>query len=128
MIHMHTLEERFEYLKLGGVVGQETFGVERWLNQQFYMSREWRQTRDHILLRDGGCDLGIPGFEIHNRPYVHHLNPLTPADLIHGTPALHHPENLILTTHRTHNAIHYGDERQLPRPFTERSPGDTKLW
>lgn len=125
---MTTLLERYEYLRLGGTPGQETFGMERWLNQQFYMSREWRDIRNHIQVRDGGADLGIPGFEIHVRPYVHHLNPMTPADLVNRNPAILDPENLILTTHRTHNAIHYGTEEQLPRPFVERTPGDTTLW
>lgn len=125
---MQTLEERFEYLRLNGVVGRETFGHERWLNQQFYMSYEWREIRRFVLIRDNGCDLGIPGYEIHNRPYVHHLNPMTATDIIHGDPRNTDPEFLILTTHQTHNAIHYGDERQLPRPFVDRRPGDTKLW
>ena len=125
---LETLEERYDYLRLGGTPGQETFGMERWLNQQFYMSRDWKQIRDHIQLRDQGCDLGIPGYEIHNRPYVHHLNPMTPADLVNNNPAILDPENLILTTHRTHNAIHYGTRAQLPLPFIERRPGDTKLW
>ena len=128
MIGMTTLEERFRYLSLEGVVGQETFGLDRWINQQFYMSRDWQETRRFVMIRDNGCDLGIPGYEIHNRPVVHHLNPMTPRDIVHADPRNLDPEFLILTTHRTHNAIHYGDEKQLPRPFVDRRPGDTKLW
>lgn len=128
LIGLDTLEARYNYLRLGGVPAQETFGAERWLNQQFYVSREWKEIRDHIQIRDMGCDLGIPGFEIHDRPYVHHLNPMTPHDLRVHNPAILDPENLILTTHRTHNAIHYGTEKQLPRPFVERRPGDTLPW
>lgn len=126
--HLRTLEERFHYLKLGGHVGHETFGHDRWINQNFYMSRDWREIRDFVLIRDNGCDLGVPGFEIHDRPVVHHMNPMNAADIVHGDPRNTDPEFLILTTHRTHNAIHYGDEKQLPRPFVERTPGDTKLW
>ena len=125
---LHTLEERYNYLRLGGVPGQETFGLDRWINQNFYMSRDWKQVRDHVLIRDQGCDLGIPGFEIHVRPVIHHMNPMVANDIVEGDPRIIDPEFLITTTHKTHNAIHYGDERQLPRPFVERTPGDTKLW
>lgn len=125
---LHTLEERYEYLKLEGVVAYETFGHDRWINQQFYMSRDWTDIRRFVLIRDQGCDLGIPGYEIHNRPVVHHMNPMNARDIVHGDPRNLDPEFLILTTHQTHNAIHYGDEKQLPRRFVERSPGDTKLW
>lgn len=125
---LETLEERFAYLKLSGSVGRETFGHDRWLNQQFYMSPEWVEVRRYVQIRDNGCDLGVPGYEIYNRPVVHHMNPMRPQDLIESDPRNSDPEFLILTTHRTHNAIHYGDEKQLPRPFVERTPGDTKLW
>lgn len=125
---LQTLEERFRYLALRGSVGQSTFGFERYVNQQFYTSRQWRQVRHHVIARDLGCDLGIEGYEIHERVYIHHMNPMTVADIEHGDADILNPEFLISTTHRTHNAIHYGDERQLPRPIVERRPGDTMLW
>lgn len=125
---LETFEERFKYLSLQGQVGDSTFGWDRWMNQDFYASREWRHIRNHVIARDEGCDLGIPGYEIHDRIYIHHMNPMTAADLIHGNEAIIDPEFLITTTHRTHNAIHYGDERLLPRPLVERRRGDTKLW
>ncbi|AOZ64868.1 HNH endonuclease [Streptomyces phage Jaylociraptor] len=109
-------------------MGQATFGFDRWVNQGFYTSREWRQARDRIIVRDEGCDLGIEGYEIHDRVYIHHINPITLYQLESGDPCLVDPDNLITVTHRTHNAIHYGDERLLPRPLVARQPGDTKLW
>uniref|UniRef100_A0AAU7GX26 HNH endonuclease n=1 Tax=Streptomyces phage Scarif TaxID=3158858 RepID=A0AAU7GX26_9CAUD len=125
---LETFEERFRYLALRGNVGESTFGFNRWVNQGFYTSREWRQTRDKIIVRDNGCDLGIDGYEIHSGLYIHHLNPITLEQIESGDDCLLDPENLITVTHRTHNAIHYGDERLLPRPLVERRPGDTKLW
>lgn len=123
-----TFEERYEYLALRGEVGKATFGFDRWLNQNFYRSYEWHQARDYVVYRDNGCDLGIPGHEIHNRLMVHHMNPITPEDLAHGEAWILDPEYLITTTHRTHNAIHYGDDSLLPKPVIERRPGDTRLW
>ncbi|QNN99478.1 HNH endonuclease [Streptomyces phage TieDye] len=123
-----TFVERFRYLALRGNVGQATFGFDRWVNQGFYTSREWRQARDRIIVRDEGCDLGLEGYEIHDRVYIHHINPITLQQLESGDPCLVDPDNLITVTHRTHNAIHYGDERLLPRPLVARQPGDTKLW
>lgn len=123
-----TFEDRYEYLNLKGVVGQETFGFERYMNQQFYRSKEWRDLRHHIIARDEGCDLGIPGYEIFDRPIVHHMNPMTSQDLIHGDSDILNPEYLILVTHQTHNAIHYGDASRLAQPLVERQPGDTRLW
>jgi hypothetical protein len=125
---LDTLEDRFKYLELGGQVGRSTFGFDRYLNQQFYTSREWRQVRDHIIVRDNGCDLGVEGYDIHSRLYIHHLNPLTVGEIQNADDSLLDPENLIVTCHQTHNAIHYGDERLLPRPLVDRQPGDTKLW
>jgi hypothetical protein len=125
---LETFEDRFKYLSLRGQVGDSTFGWDRWMNQEFYASREWRQIRNHVIARDNGCDLGVPGYEIHDRIYIHHMNPMTTQDLIHGNDAIVDPEFLITTTHRTHNAIHFGDERLLPRPLVERRRGDTKLW
>jgi hypothetical protein len=123
-----THRERYGYLKLGGSVGQETFGFERWMNQEFYRSQEWRHVRNLVIIRDNGCDLGIDGYEIHDRVYVHHMNPLTQADIVHGDESMLDPEFLICVSHRTHNAIHYGDEKLLPQPMVDRKPGDTKLW
>lgn len=120
--------DRFRYLQLRGDVGASTFGFDRYMNQQFYRSREWRQLRQHVIARDQGCDLGLDGYEIFDRIYIHHMNPMTVEDIEHGNESILDPEFLISTTHKTHNAIHYGDERLLPQPIVERRPGDTKLW
>ena len=125
---LETLEERFEYLVLRGTVGQDTFGFDRYINQQFYRSREWKLVRYEVIARDNGCDLGIAGYEIHDRIYIHHMNPMSPEDIAHGAPEILDPEFLITTTHQTHNAIHYGAASLLARPPVERQPGDTKLW
>lgn len=128
LLRRDTLEERFEYLALGGRVGQETFGFDRYLNQQFYTSRQWRQVRNHVIARDIGRDLAVDGHEIHERIYIHHMNPMTVEDIVSGDPRILDPEFLISVTHRTHNAIHYGDRGLLPKALVERSPGDTMLW
>lgn len=125
---LETYEERFQYLSLRGRVGAETFGFDRFMNQMFYRSSEWKRIRQQVIARDEGCDMGVPGFEIYDRIYIHHMNPMTPDDLKHGNDDVLNPEYLISVTHQTHNAIHYGDERHLPRPLIERRPGDTKLW
>ena len=123
-----TFEERFEYLSLAGNVGERTFGWERYLNQSFYNSAQWRRVRDFIIVRDDGCDLGIKTRQIGDSLYIHHMNPIIPEDLRFGRPSLLDPDNLITVSHRTHNAIHYGDASQLSKPFVERRPGDTKDW
>ena len=123
-----TFEDRFDYLNLVGVVGQSTFGFERHLNQKFYRSAQWRNIRDHIIARDNGRDLGIDGYEIYDRPIIHHMNPMTSQDLIHGNQDVLDPEFLITVTHNTHNAIHYGDRSLLPQPLLERRPNDTIPW
>jgi hypothetical protein len=125
---LETFEERFDYLVLRGVVGMQTFGYDRWLNQRFYHSREWRQAREYAIARDLGCDLGVEGYEIHVDPLVHHMNPLVLEDLIDGRRNALDPEFLITTCKRTHNALHYGDANLLPRPVVARQPGDTRLW
>jgi hypothetical protein len=125
---LDTLEERYKYLALHGEVGRATFGFDRYLNQQFYTSRQWRDIRNHVIARDLGRDLGIEGYEIHNRIYIHHMNPMTVEDITSGDPRILDPEFLISVTHRTHNAIHYGDEGLLPKPPVQRRPGDTTLW
>lgn len=123
-----TLEERFDYLSLGGRVGESTFGFDRWINQQFYRSREWRLIRNHVIARDNGFDLGAEDAPLVGAHLIHHMNPLTLDDIEESTENLLDPEFLITTSLRTHNAIHYGDKRQLPRPFVDRTPGDTRLW
>lgn len=124
-----TFEERYRYLQLGGVVGRETFGFDRYLNQDFYRSALWKRARNLVIARDYACDLGIEGYEIHDRVYVHHMNPMTVDDITQSNEDLIDPEFLICVTHDTHNAIHYGDERLIKRrQFVARQPGDTKLW
>jgi hypothetical protein len=125
---LNTFEDRYEYLRVGGQVGRTIFGFERYLNQNFYRSREWRSTRSVVLARDAGCDLGIPGFEIHDKPIIHHMNPMSIEDIESGNPDILNPEYLITTSHHTHNIIHYGDASQLRQPLVERRPGDTLLW
>ena len=125
---LETFDERFDYLKLGGSVGAATFGSARHLNQKFYMSHEWRSVRDIVIVRDNGCDLGVPGFEIHSRILIHHLNPIEPDDITDWNDWVVNPRNLITTTHTTHNAIHYGDKALLPRVVADRKPGDTRIW
>lgn len=119
--------DRFRYLSLHGSVGRSTFGFDRYLNQKFYTSREWKNIRYEVINRDSGCDLGVPGFEIHSKILIHHINPITVDEIIHSSDVLD-PQYLITTTHRTHNAIHFGDESLLPKKFVERQPGDTRLW
>lgn len=128
MMTRDTFLSRAQYLLLYGGVGQETFGAERYLNQLFYTSWAWKQSRDHIIIRDNGCDLGVLGHEIHDKVFVHHINPITPQQLKDEDPVLYDPENLILVSHNTHNAIHYGDIAMLPQPLVERKPGDHLLW
>lgn len=125
---LETFEERYRYLALNGRVGDPTFGFDRYINQRFYTSQQWRKLRYYIIDRDQGCDLGVEGYDIHTKLVIHHMNPMTVDDIMHGDDSILDPEFLITTTHQTHNAIHYGDERQLPRPFVPRRPGDTKLW
>lgn len=121
-------EERFEYLKLDGEVGSSTFGFDRWINQRFYSSYEWRRARQIVILRDNGCDLGVPGYEINGDLLIHHINPMVADDIIHGEEWILDPEYLITTTTQTHNAIHFGTEKLLPKTVTARSPNDTRLW
>lgn len=128
LIRFHTFLERYRYLALNGQVGESTFGFNRWKNQAFYTSTEWRQVRQEVIARDNGCDLGMEGYDIHRGLYIHHLNPLTPKQIEDGDPIMLDPANLITVTHKTHNAIHYGDESMLPHPPVVRRPGDTKLW
>lgn len=128
LARLDTFEERFAYLELGGVVGSATFGFDRYINQQFYVSRQWRQVRQHVIARDEGLDLGCEGYEIYDKIIIHHMNPMDAKAIQHGDPDILDPEFLITTTHRTHNAIHYGDSSLLKKPYKERQSGDTKLW
>ena len=129
MITMSEFDDRFRYVKLDGQVGKDTFGFDRYLNQQFYRSKEWKRLRDQIIIRDNGCDLGVPGHEISGKIYIHHLNPLSPEDITKSTEKLFDPDNLVCVSKETHNAIHYGDESILEKnKIVERSPGDTCPW
>lgn len=119
---------RYEYLKIGGELGQATFGYDRPINQEFYHSYAWKSIRDFVIVRDQGRDLGVLGYEIHDKILVHHMNPIRSNDLVNFNESILDPEFLICVSHRTHNAIHYGDQNQLPRALVERIPGDTKLW
>lgn len=123
-----TFEERFEYLKLGGQVGMSTFGFDRHINQSFYHSNQWKSARDEVILRDNGCDLGVFGYEINVEILIHHMNPISVEDIVHGEEWILNPEYLITTTKMTHQAIHYGFEHSYPPIVVARSPNDTKLW
>lgn len=129
LITLPTFEERFQYLKLNGLVGDLTFGYNRYLNQLLYRSPEWRAFRQKVIVRDEGCDLAIPDREIHTRALVHHINPISVEDVINRSPRVFDFDNVITTVQLTHNAIHYGDEDILvsSKPI-ERSKGDTLLW
>ena len=128
LMQLQTFEERYDYLKLGGVVGEDTFGFNRYLNQNFYRSREWKRVRDEVIMRDNGCDLGIDGYEIRGKILIHHMNPITSEDIHRVSDYLLNPEYLICVTHRTHNAIHYGDESLLITEPIARTKNDTCPW
>lgn len=128
LITLPTFEERYRYLRLGGRVGEDTFGFDRYLNQAFYQTEEWRSVRDYVIVRDGGCDLGIEDREIRERILVHHMNPITKEDILRRTEYLLDPEYLICTIKNTHDAIHYGDESLLLLPPVERTRNDTCPW
>lgn len=125
---LETFSERYEYLKLGALVGEQTFGWDRWINQKFYASREWKHIRNHVIARDMGCDLGMPGYEQAGRLYIHHMNPMTAEHIQEGSDLILDPEFLISCTLRTHNAIHYGSADSLAKQWTPRRRGDTKSW
>ena len=125
---LKTFEDRFQYLRLDGIVGEETFGFDRYLNQILYQSDEWKRRRRDIIIRDNGCDLGCEGFEVHGKILIHHINPITVDDIVNRNPKVFDPENLILTSHNTHQAIHYGNEDLLILAPIERSKNDTCPW
>lgn len=128
LISFPTFKERYDYLRLSGKVGEDTFGWERYLNQTFYRSNEWKRIRDEVIIRDNGCDLGVDGYEIQGKIYVHHINPIGARDIADISEFLCNPEYLISTSFDTHQAIHFGDETLLVMDPVERVPGDTKLW
>lgn len=128
LITFPTFEERFKYLQLEGSVGKDTFGYDRYLNQLFYKTAEWKRLRQDLIIRDNGCDLGVEGREIYGRIIIHHLNPITKDDIVRRTEYLLNPDFLICTTHNTHNAIHYGDDSLLITSPVERSKNDTCPW
>lgn len=128
LCQLETFEERYHYLELKGVLGARTFGFDRWINQRFYKSHEWKRVRNHVIVRDNGCDLGIEGYEIYSGLLVHHMNPISLDDIKHGEDWIIDPNFLITTSLQTHNAIHYGDESLLPRGPVVRERGDTTLW
>lgn len=129
LITLNTFEERFEYLKLGGVVGEETFGFDRYLNQMFYQTPEWKAVRNHVIVRDNGCDLAIPDRQINNEKiFIHHMNPITVKDILNRTDLLLNPEYLICTIKNTHNAIHFGNIDLLYKDPIIRFKNDTCPW
>ena len=128
LMTLPTFEERFAYLQLSGVVGKDTFGFDRYINQIFYRSKKWRSIRDQVIIRDNGCDLGVEGYEIYGNILIHHINPITIKDIERESEFLLDPEYLITTTNNTHNAIHYGDASLLPATPIERSKNDTCPW
>jgi len=128
MLEFETFEERYEYLRLGGSIGAATFGSSRWLNQGFYTSKLWRDTRNFVIFRDEGRDLGIEGREINGPITIHHMNPITEDDVVHMTDILLDPKFLICVHYNTHSAIHFGDASLLPQLPIERSPNDTAPW
>ena len=128
LIRLPTFEERFDYLKLDGRVGLETFGHNRYLNQDFYTSYDWKQIRNKIIARDLGRDLGIDGYDLFGSVVVHHINPITIEDILNHSDLVFDPENLITTCFKTHNAIHYGDKKQVVSNWQPRLPNDTCPW
>lgn len=128
LITLPTFKERYKYLRLGGTIGEDTFGFDRYLNQAFYKSREWLDIRDYVIVRDQGCDLGLEGYEIHSRILMHHMNPITKEDILQRSKFLLDPEYLITTVKRTHDAIHYGDDSILMDAPIERTINDTCPW
>ena len=128
LITIPTFEERYNYLKLNGIVGKETFGYDRYLNQLLYRSSDWRSFRDKIIIRDNGCDLACDGFELHSRIIIHHIDPITVEDILNKHPKVFDPENVVSTSHNTHLAIHYGDKNLISIGPINRYKNDTCPW
>lgn len=128
LIAIPTFEERFEYLRLKGSVGKDTFGYDRYLNQVLYRSPEWKRLRNQIIIRDGGCDLACDGYDIYGKVLIHHLNPITVEDVLARSRKVFDPDNLVCISHNTHNAIHYGDVDLLATGPIIRTKNDTCPW
>lgn len=128
LITLPTFEERFEYLQLNGTVGKDTFGFDRYLNQNFYRSTAWKRVRDQVIVRDNGCDLGIEDRSIYGKILIHHMNPINDKDILDLTEFLLNPEYLICVSHSTHNAIHYSNENLLVKDPIVRTKNDTCPW
>lgn len=128
LMRFSSFEDRYQYLRLNGSIGETTFGFDRYINQKFYRSSEWKQIRNRVIVRDNGCDLGVEGYEIHEKILIHHMNPIALSDIQNASEYLLNPDYLISVTLATHNAIHYGDETLLIRAPTERRPNDTCPW
>ena len=128
LMRFSSFEDRYQYLRLNGSIGETTFGFDRYVNQKFYRSAEWKQIRNYVIVRDNGCDLGVDGYEIHEKILIHHMNPIVLSDIQNASDYLLNPDYLISVTLATHNAIHYGDETLLIRAPTERRPNDTCPW
>lgn len=128
LLQLSTFEDRYNYLRLNGQVGIDTFGFDRWLNQRLYKSIEWKQLRNKIIVRDEGCDLAINGIPCFGRAIIHHMNPITEEELMHGDDSVFDPDNLVLCSLQTHNAIHYGTSDSLRQDYAERRPNDTCPW
>lgn len=128
MLHYNTFEDRYKYLRLHGVVGEDVFGFDRYINQAFYTSRDWRSTRSKVIIRDCGCDLAIADRDIASTIFIHHINPITLEMFEENSPLLYDLDNLVCVSRDTHQAIHYGDESLLIKDYVPRRPGDTTLW
>lgn len=128
LIRIPIFEDRFEYLKLHGEVGKSTFGFDRYLNQKFYRSKEWRQLRNEVILRDCGCDMALQGYEIADKIIIHHMNPIILQNIVDRDEEILNPDYLVCVSPMTHNAIHYGDFSLIDNKLIERKPGDTLLW
>lgn len=125
---LNGVDDRFKYLRLGGIVGDSTFGFSRCLNQTLYSTKKWKEARDFVIIRDNGCDLGVDGYRIVGHVFVHHMNPMTVDDILEGAEWVFDPEYLICVSDMTHRAIHYGDESLLPKDFVGRKPNDLFPW
>lgn len=128
MLKLKTFKERYEYLRIGGTVGEDTFGYERYLNQVLYGSRSWKDFRREIIIRDNGCDLAVDGREIRGRLIVHHINPITKYEILHKDPMIFDPENVVCVSHNTHEAIHFSNSSLLDEDWMPRMPNDTIPW
>ena len=128
MIMLPTFEERFNYLKLGGKIGEETFGFSRYINQEFYHLKEWKAFRDKVIIRDNGCDLAMSGYDILGKIIIHHINPITYEDIVNRHECVFDMNNVITTQLATHNAIHYGDDKIFINKYAQRYKNDTCPW